>query len=144
MLPDYRGVISLDSAPGCSINWLLVLWWAWFCSACAAAEASKQVEHKWHSVHTSESWRTLVFLKAVIHFVGTDDDGREKGERKRGGGGSHLLVERAIKWSEVVLHVLTNEAEEAVKGRGVLSFLLTKTVMLEQAFSGTWKVFKRM
>lgn len=51
--------------------------------------------------------------------MGTDDDGREKRERKRGGGGgSHLLVERAIAWSEVVLHALTNEAEEDVKGRG--------------------------
>lgn len=68
--------------------------------------------------------------------MGTDDDGREERERTRGGGGSHLLVERAIKWSEVGLHVRTNEAEDDVKGRGVLSFLLTKTVMLEQAFSG--------
>lgn len=44
-----------------------------------AAEASKQVEHKWHSMCTSESWRTLVFLKAVIHFVGNDDDGGKRG-----------------------------------------------------------------
>lgn len=49
-------------------------------SASRAAEASKQVEHKWHSMCTSESWRTLVFLKAVIHFVGNDDD---SGERER-------------------------------------------------------------
>lgn len=52
--------------------------------------------------------------------MGTDDDGRERREREkaRGWGGSHLLVENAIKWSEAVLHVLTNEAEEDVKGRG--------------------------
>lgn len=65
--------------------------------------------------------------------MGTDDDGREK-ERERKRGGSHLLVERAIKWLEMVLHVLTNEAEEDMKGRRVLSFHLIEIVMLEQAF----------
>lgn len=116
MLPDHSGVISLDSVVLCRINGLLVLLKAWFCSASSAAEASKQVEHKRHSMYTSESWRTLVFPKAVIHFVGTDDDGREKEIESEGG--VDLLVERAIQWLESVLHHLVNEAEKTFKPGG--------------------------
>lgn len=66
-------------------------------------------------MYTPESWRTLVFLKAVIHFVGTDDDGGEKERESEGGRVSWL--KGAIKWLKVVPHVLANEAEEDMKGR---------------------------
>lgn len=65
-------------------------------------------------------------------------------ERKREKArGSHLLAERAIEWLEVVLHVLTNEAQEDMKGKGVLSFLLTEIVVLEQDFQAIER-FKTM
>lgn len=79
---------------------MLLQAWSFLCLS-ASADASEQVEHKWHNMCTSESWRTLVFLKAVIHFVGNDDDSG----RKRGGGGWDLLVERAIKWPGIELHI---------------------------------------
>lgn len=65
-------------------------------SSCSVlyAEASKQVEHKWHSMRIPEPWRTLVFSKAVIHFV--DDDGEGGGEKRSLRLKSHHVAKEGI------------------------------------------------